>query len=112
MKFNLHILADHMKKCNPFVSAGAKTDFTLKQVCIMNKNAQCKEDTAYLLQWERKDALKQQNAQSPLSFIIICPEENLECREYFEHLPKQWNLLALRSKQHLKIIYQEPFFAE
>lgn len=107
MKFNLYLLADHIKEYAPYFPAKNIEELTLRQICTINKNAQCKEDTAYILRWEKRDILERQNRQAVLSFVILCPEENSECEEYFEHFPKQWNLMVLRTKQSIKTVYQE-----
>lgn len=107
MKFNLYLLADHIKEYHPYVLEGGGADLALRQIRIMDKNAQCREDTAYLLPWEKRDILKKQDRQASFSFVILCKEDTLEWEIGLAKLPKQWKFLVLRTKQSLKTVYQD-----
>lgn len=107
MRFDLYLLADHIKEFNPYFPEKRTGELILRQICTMNRFVQCREDTAYVLQWEKRNILEKQDRQASLSFVILCPEETLECERYFEQFPKQWSFMTLKTKKSLKTVYQD-----
>lgn len=111
MKFNLYLLADHLKEYRPHFPVRCPMDLTLKDILYMDRNAQCREDAVYILKASKLALLNRQDGNASLSFMIVCPEESVIEEGQFAGFPKPWNILMLRTDQPLKAVYQEAIHA-
>ena len=100
MKFNLYLLADHLKMFNPYFVDKCSLELRLQSVLLVQKDARFCEGHVYLLPRGKEQLMDLLDPEKNLSFILF--EESLEK----VHVPANWDVMYISSSEKLIDVYE------